>query len=852
MLTIERFLANGLASGLITDEKPRFQFALTSDKNDTNLDKATLTFSNGVVITSDKQYDIVYEGQALKPFTTYTVDLVATSNHGEEAKATLTFQTGRMGTPFKGKWISDSTYEFTEKGISPKVLTFKKELDLSKKVTKAVIDMTALGLYSLEVNGKRATENYFAPGFTSYHHQMQYQTYDVTSLLQDGKNDLIISVAGGWAIGAFVFTRVNREYGKRQALLLDLRLTYEDGSEEVIGSDTSFLVSQESPYLLADIYDGETYDSNKTYEKLSYHNSSLEDIGFTPKLLADYSSPVRVRDILKPTYIHNVGNKDIFDFGQNFAGIIRLKIKNSKGNETVIIHHAEVLNEDGSLNLSLLRTAKATLTYITKEGEQVYSPTFTYMGFRYISLEGINREDVEIEGLLLSSLDTTYASFESSNKDLNRLNKNIFYSALANFMDIPTDCPQRDERMGWTGDISIFAATACYNFETNRFLRKWLKDLKSEQLKTGGIPNTIPIHGYGFPATMPEMAIDFWGDAVLNVPYALYETYGDKSILEEMYEPMKKYVNACKFWANLIGVGKYRYIWHTPSLFHFGDWVSPDVDKMSTWQKRSKYTATASLCYTSKLLSKIASLLGKEEDAKKYSELSKKVANAYSSVFMDDNGKLKKEEFQTGYVLPIAFEMLDEEKKKGAVSHLVKLIEKNDYCIGTGFPGTPYILYALADNGYSDVAYKMLLNKKSPSWLYSVSVGGTTIWEKFDGMNPDGTARKSTDGTDNMISFNHYASGSVGNYLYTRLAGLRIIKPGYQEFEVNPVFTREIEEVSTSTMTPYGEIKISYKHHDGEGEIHIHVPVSTKCTLTLPNVQKRTLGSGDYVEKITF
>lgn len=849
MLEISEFLIDGTEYE-VTDVNPRFQFALTSDENDTVLEEAVLTFSNGEVIKTTMQSDILYQGKKLEPFSEYQVELSVKDNHGNEAKKSLSFRTGKMDCPFVGKWISDKEYQFTEKRVSPKVMTFRRKFACNKKIASCTICSTALGIYDLYLNGKKVGDSYFAPGFTSYHHNLQYQVYDVKEMINEGENTLLVYVAGGWAIGSYVFTRVNRYYHDRQALLMDIHIKYEDGSEDIIPTNDAFEVTMESPYEMADLYDGETFDSSFNIEKASFHKAAIEELDFTPEILADYSAPVKVRDTLKPEYLKDINGQSLYDFHQNFAGVLHLKIKGAKGGERIVIHHAEVLNEDGTLNLGLLRTAKATLTYICKEGDQEYTPTFTYMGFRYISVEGIEKDKIEIEGLLLSSLEQSYSEFECDNELLNRLEKNIHYSALSNFMDIPTDCPQRDERMGWTGDISIFASTACYQYSIDRFLRKWLKDVKKEQLKTGGLPNTVPVHGYGFPATMPKMAIDFWGDCVLTVPYSLYMAYGDKSILSTMYESMKKYVKACKFWAN-IGIGKHRYIWRTPSMFHFGDWVSPDVDKMSAWQKRSKYTATASLYHTSSLLSHIAAILGKEEDSKYYEKLSKKVADSYSSVFMDAQGKLKKEQFQTGYVLPIAFGMLDEKKQKGALENLVELVKKNDYCIGTGFPGTPYILFALADNGYSDVAYKMLLNTKAPSWLYGVKAGGTTIFEKFDGLNEDGTARKSTDGTDNMISFNHYASGSVGEFLYTRLAGLRIKEPGYKSFEVKPVFTPEIKKLKTKTHSIYGDIKIEYEHDGSKGKIEITVPVSTSCTLILPN-EEITLGSGTYTQEFNI
>ena len=375
-------------------------------------------------------------------------------------------------------------------------------------------------------------------------------------------------------------------------------------------------------------------------------------------------------------------------------------------------------------------------------------------------------------------------------------------------------------------------------------MEKWLRDVKAEQLPTGGIPNTVPVQGYGFPATMPEMAVDWWGDACVLVPWALYEATGSLDVLRMMYPTMQKYVKACCFWAGF-GIGKHRYIWHTPSVLHFGDWVAPDVPKMSQWQARSKYTATASLCNTSGTLAKIARILGKTEDAAKYKELSRKVADAYCGVLTDGNGKTK-EEFQTAYVLPLYLNMFPENVKAKAAENLVKLVEKNDYKIGTGFPGTPYILFALADNGHADTAYKMLLNTQCPSWLYEVRVGATTVWERWDGLDENGECPIGDDGTDMMISYNHYASGAVGAFLYRRVLGVEPTEAGYRKFKFAPVVGGGITEAEGTVGTPYGVIKAAWKIADGEMAMTVAVPVGTECTAVLPSGEEKVLGSGEY------
>lgn len=700
------------------------------------------------------------------------------------------------------------------------------------------------------IDGAKVGDQYFAPGFTSYKHEMQYQTYDVSGML-NGESVLTAVVAGGWAVGSFVFTRINRFDADRQAFLAELRITYEDGSEEIIGTDETWEVTEDGPYRMADIYDGETYDAAIDKEKIFWRKAAPEQLRFTPNLMADYGSPVKAHEEMKPVSCKKRQDGTlIYDFGQNFAGVVKLGIKRAKKGQAITVKHAEILNRDGSLNTRFLRTAKATAMYTCREGAQEYSPRLTYMGFRYISVSGIDKEDVNVTALALYSDIERAGDFTCSNDMLNRLQQNIIWSSKSNFVDIPTDCPQRDERMGWTGDIAVFAPTACFNFDISRFLDKWLLDVKSEQLSTGGLPNTVPVQGYGFPATMPSMAIDWWGDACVLVPWAQYMAKGNEQVLRDMYPTMKKYVKACRFWAGF-GIGKHRYIWHTPSMLHFGDWVAPDVPKMSQWQGRSKWTATASLYNTSRLTGMVADILGEKEDAEYFRKLSEKVSDAYVSVFTDGKGKMK-EEFQTAYVLPLWFHMFPENVQAKAAENLAKLVKASDYCIGTGFPGTPYILFALADNGQEDTAFKMLMNTKCPSWLYEVKSGATTIWERWDGLDENGECPIGDDGTDMMISYNHYASGAVGAFLYQRVAGIEAVEPGYRRFNIRPLAGCGLTYAKASTLTSYGRIVSDWKIQDGTFLLDIEVPVGTRCTVTLPDGKVSEYGSGKYHLSCTY
>ncbi len=844
MLNITRFAVENLTQGCVTDvRRPRFSFALDSGREGAALRRAVLRVGDWEGEAAG-QIAVPYGGAPLEPFTAYTAALTAEDDAGETARAQLTFETGRLDTPWTGKWISDPAYKFTEKKVSPKPMTFRRRVRTDRKIACARIYATAMGIYELTVNGQKAGDRYFAPGFTSYQTNLQYQTYDVTDLLT-GDDVIQAVVAGGWAVGSFIYTRVNRVTADRQALLLELRLTYEDGGVETVGTDETWEVTEEGPYKMADLYDGETYDATVRPEDVHWRMAAEERLRVHPRITADYGAPVKARERFAP-----VGrNKQpdgalVYDFGQNFAGVVELKLKGKRG-QVVTVRHAEILNPDGTLNTRFLRTAKATATYTCADGEQTWSPRLTYMGFRYISVEGVGEADVEVTGVALySDLEQT-GSFACSNEMVNQLQSNITWSARSNLVDIPTDCPQRDERMGWTGDIAVFAPTACFNFDMGRFLDKWLLDVEAEQLPTGGIPNTVPAQGFGFPTTMPRMAVAWWGDACVLVPWAEYQARGDVEILRRMYPVMKKYIKACRFWCGF-GLGKNRYIWNMPGVLGFGDWVAPDVPQMSQWQGRVKWTGTASLRNTSALAAKIAGILGEEEEAAYYRELSEKTADAYCSVLTDGNGKLL-EEFQTAYVLPLYLDMFPTPQvKAGAVDNLVRLVERNDYCIGTGFPGTPYLLFALADNGRADAAYKMLLNTRCPSWLYEIKMGATTVWERWDGLDENGVCPIGDDGTDMMISYNHYGFGAVGDFLYRRVAGIEPVEPGYKTFAVRPILGGGLTWARAAVRTPYGQAGADWKIENGTFSVTVRVPMGTRCKLTLPNGTEKVYPSGTH------
>ena len=836
MLRIASVQIGHQKDGCVTDERPNIRFSLASDVPGEALERAVISCGGWSVETVD-QLNNVYGGE-WKPFRDYIVHIRVTGKSGETAEADASFSTGRLDTPWTAKWITDESYSFP-RGTSPLPMVFRKEFSVSKPLRRAWIHSTGLGVYELTLNGQKVGQDYFAPGFTSYAHQIQYQTYDLTALVRE-ENQITATVAGGWAAGAFTMKRKSHISCDRQAFLGEIRLEYEDGTTEIIGTDESWQVTEDSSYALAEWYDGETFDAAFDAGEAVWRSAAVTAPRGEPKLLAQYGPPVRAHETLKPVSCTKApGGEWIYDFGQNFSGVVCLNIKKAFKGQKITVRHAEVL-VDGELFVKALRTAKATLTYLCKEGAQSYSPHFTYMGFRYAGVSGIDPEDVELTALVLHSELESVGEFLCSNELLNRLNENIRWGGVSNFVDIPTDCPQRDERMGWTGDAAVFASTACFNFDMSRFYDKWLLDQLAEQGPGGGFPMVIPQQGDEWTVC----ATSCWGDSCILVPWAEYLARGDLRLLKRQYPAMKKFLKAVKGWANFLSVGHSRYIWGIPP-FHFGDWCAPGGDFMF-WVLRAKWVATPYFANSCAILAKIARLLGEEQDAAHYEELRSKIILAHRKKLTDGKGKLKKE-FQTAYTLPLHFGMTEGEETKAMADNLARLLKNDGYRVGTGFPGTPYLLFALSDHGHPEDAYRVLLQEDCPGWLYAVKAGATTLWERWDALKPDGTVNMGQDSENGgMVSFNHYANGAVGDWLYRRVAGIEPIEGGYRRFRVAPMPGGKLTHAGAKVCTPYGTAATRWEIGEGMFRIRVTVPVSAQCELTLPNGESHLLQSGSH------
>ncbi len=839
-MKISRLTVDSQTEGCLTDEAPRIGFALESPVAGEDLASARITIGDWTVDTTD-QIGTVYSGR-LVPRTEYEVHVRATGTTGATAEASTRFRTGRLDTPWAAKWITDAAYATPPKQ-SPTPMVFRRAFEARPGLVRAWIEITALGVYELDLNGSKVGSDYFAPGFTSYHHQIQYQTYDLAPT--PGHNTVLVTVAGGWAVGSFTHKRKNTIYADRQALLAEIHLAYADGTTEVVTTGNDWDVSTDGPYRMAEWYDGETFDATVTPEQQTWKKADVTSPKESPRIIAQYGAPVRAQRVMRPaTQTVAPSGEVLYDFGQNFAGVVRVRLRGER-NQVVVFRHAEVL-VGGELFVKSLRTAKATATYTCVDGEQEYSPRLTYMGFRYVGVSGIRPDDIEVEALVLHSDLPETGEFTTSNELVNRLQSAIQWGGRSNFVDIPTDCPQRDEREGWTGDYAVFAPTASYNFDMSRFLGKWLRDVKAEQGRGGGIPMVVPKAGNPFPT----MATATWGDVCVLAPWAEYLARGDLRMLREQYPVMKRFLKAAKWWSGFLSFGRdQRRIWRFP--FHFGDWTSPDGD-VKLWLRRGRWVGTAYLANSYGIVARIAELLGEHADAARYRSLREEVVGAYRNVFTDGHGTLTTE-FQTGYVLPLAFGMTVGAESTTMADNLVRLIDEAGGHLSTGFPGTPHMLFALSDNGRVDEAFDLLLQTSCPSWLYMVESGGTTIWERWDALRPDGTVNiadlgggSDEDSGGGMVSFNHYAAGAVGDWLYRRIAGIEPIEGGYRTFRVAPLLGGGLTSAEGTVRTPYGRVRSSWTLEGRSFALSIDVPVSTRCVVELPDGSRHELSSGSH------
>jgi alpha-L-rhamnosidase len=736
---------------------------------------------------------------------------------------------------WKASWIEpDLSEDVTKPGPVPML---RREFRLRGPVERARAYVTAHGLYELYLNGQRVGDQLFTPGWTSYNKRLQYQTYDVTPLLRMGANAVGALLGNGWYRGSLGGQGRRNIYGDRSALLAQIEVTYKDGRRETIGSDSGWRTSA-GPILMSEIYDGETYDAR--LEKSGWATAGFDDRAWSgvkvadgrqAALMAPAGPPVKRIQELRPVKIFTTpGGETVADMGQNMVGWVKLAVEGPAGT-TVTLRHAEVLDKDGNFYTANLRKARATLQYTLKGGgRETFEPHFTFFGFRYVAVGGYpgTLTPDSLTGVVVHSAMAPAGELETSKPLVNQLQHNIVWGQKGNFLDVPTDCPQRDERLGWTGDAQVFSPTAAFNMDVAGFFTKWLGDVAADQYEDGSvphvIPNVLPVNNGRRPAGAAG-----WADAAVIIPWTMYVSYGDKRLLEQQYDSMAKWVGYEKSRAgdDLIWDGD----------FHFGDWLAYAAPPGEARAYPGATTgtdllATAFFAHSTDLVARTARILGKTEDAARFEQQFARIKEAFVREYVTTTGRVG-ENTQTAYAVALQFDLLPEELRAAAARRLAEDVRRRKH-LTTGFLGTPYLCHVLTRYGYLDEAYLLLNREEYPSWLYPVKQGATTIWERWDGQKPDGTFQDV-----GMNSFNHYAYGAIGDWMYRVMAGIDTDEaaPGYKHILIQPRPGGGFTDVRASHETPYGKVASAWTRKDGTFELNVEVPANTRATVRLPKAQ---------------
>jgi len=827
----------------IDTRKPRFSWKITGTgtgimqtaysirvATDQKFPKSKMIWQSGKR-GSDESVLIEYNGPALKSGQKYFWQVKVWDNKKRQSKwsETAYWETGLLSpSDWKAKWI-EMQGDTLRYAPSPH---FRKEFSVTKPVAKATVYVTSHGLYELHLNGKKVGDQVLTPGWTSYGKRLQYQVFDVTNQVTRGKNAIGAVLGDGWYRGTLGWSNNWSIYGKRLGLLMQLRIIYADGSEDLIITDETWECNNDGAIRMSDIYNGEEYDAGKKltgWNRPDYNDQSWEKVrtgNYSNNLIASESVPVRKIEEIKPVKIFTTPKGSLVaDMGQNMVGWIRLKVTGPKGT-VITVRHAEVLDKYGEFYTENLRSAKAQFNYtLSGAGEEIYEPRFTFFGFRFIEVTGfpgILSAD-NITGVVVHSDMRPTGTFECSNPLLNQLQHNIKWGQKGNFVDVPTDCPQRDERLGWTGDAQAFSRTAAFNHNVAPFFTKWLKDVALDQKPGGEIPDVIPdvLNRQDAKTASPSAG---WGDVAVIVPWTMYTVYGDRHLLEVQYPSMKAWVEYIR---NRAGED---YIWNGGSKY--GDWLfyHPPVNNHSEPDGHTDhdFIATAFYAYSTSLLADAAKELGKTDDQKYYRELFNKIKTVFINEYVTPAGRVGTNS-QTSYVLAIMFDLLPENLREKAAQFLVDDIKSRRNHLSTGFLGTPFLCYVLTQTGHSDVAYDLLLQETYPSWLYPVRMGATTIWERWDGQKTDSTFQDA-----GMNSFNHYAYGAIGDWMYRVSAGLDAKSPGYKKLLIKPYISDKLTYAKATFESLYGTVVSGWERKEGKIIVKVIIPANTTAEILLP------------------
>jgi len=751
---------------------------------------------------------------------------------------------------WEAQWLTDGfTRPSNRKNyfdVIPPSPMIRKEISFKKKIKSAFWSTSAQGVYEAFINGQKVGNGKLSPEFTDYDSHIQYQTVEVTDLLRQGSNAFAAMLADGWFAGARWSYPNRGGYGLFRKFIGQLLVNYDDGSQEIFGTDGSWKICTQGPVREASNLGGEVYDAS--YEQKGWNDAGFDDSAWQPvsvyrdekwNLVAQMNEPVAVIKELKAVSVHKVGkNKYIFDIGQNMPGWVRLDLNYNPKN-AIRFRYGEYLYDDGTLYTDNLREAKQIDLYIPSEnaGKITYEPRFTYHGFRYVEVEGLTKEPhaEDITGIVVASSSPVASEFSCSDKTVNQLWSNIRWTLWGNLISIPTDCPQRDEREGWMADAQIFSQTAAYNLDMAAFYTKWERDIRDSQLPDGRYPDIAPHDGtwrnfFGAPG---------WADAGVIIPWRVYENYNDRVILAESFESMRR-------WVDFVHKHNQNLLWQKYRFNDYNDWLNGNwINSLDDYPKDkgsvpNEVFGTAYFAYCSEIVAKTAKLLGKTVEYNYYSRLAADIRKAFNKEYVDADAKIKGDT-QTGYAMALQFDLLPENIRQKAADNMAEAVKYYDYRISTGIHGTVMLMNQLCEYGYSDIAWRLLLSRRFPSWFYSIDQGATTIWERWDGYV---AGRGFQDA--GMNSFNHVAIGAVGEWLYRHILGIQLdaASPAFRHFFVKPCPGKDLTWAKGNYHSINGNIEVSWTNEGGKFSLELTVPANTSATVVLPDGTKREVGAG--------
>ncbi len=801
-------------------------------------------------VAGSQSHFVVYAGKALVSRQKAYWQVRSYDAGGAESawSAPAYFELGLLEqSEYAGKWIASSIVGGPQN--STPVPHIRKAFTLAGKIASARLYITALGLYDVKINGKSVSDDVFAPGWTDYSKRVYVQVHDVTALLNQGANAIGVLLNDGWYSG-FIAWKNRQNWGDRPKLRAQLEVTFADGTKQTLATDASWKTAT-GAILASEFLMGEQVDQRLSlgdFSAVNYDDSAWQNV-IVPEVqeIKLECSPVpmvrRIEELAPVSISRKRSGRYIVDFGQNMVGRVRLTFAAPAGH-TLKMRFAEILTNgtEGDMYLTNMRAARNLDVYTsagsTPENPDVFEPVFTFRGFRYAEIENYPGElrPENIRGIVLHTPMTSASTFECSEPLLNQLHHNIIWGHKGNFVNVPTDCPQRDERLGWTGDAQVFIRTATLNFDVNAFFAKWITDLLDTQCDNGAMPSVAPNRNFTLPDGGPA-----WGDAGIICPWTIHLAYADTRVLERAYPGMQKFM---KFMAEINSINNIRC---HPDLKHhcYGDWLSMDAPPgNNSGGTPNDLIGTAYFAYTAGLLAKIADILGHHDDAERYRATFTRVREAFVNRYITHDGMVINHT-QTVYILALHFGLMPENLIPVALQELIRNIERHDNHLTTGFVGTPYLLFALSDFGRSDMALKLLLQKTFPSWLYPVLNGATTIWERWDGWTRDKGFQNS-----GMNSFNHYAYGAVGHWMMTRLVGIELDEnaPAGKHLVIRPELVKNhpLAWAKGSTMTPHGNVTLEWQREGDTYTVKVVIPANTTATLKLPGQAPREIAAGEH------